>query len=166
MNCWPSGKYVQLLYMYSIFGRGSFALMEAMLIFENHQNKHTPTQKGLAPILIAPPHIYEAYAQSRSSLFAEYASCVGPPKHQGALLISKRFSFSFINAVRCHPLYVKSRSNHVTWMSYSLLHETKKKTSEEILFLECFPWARFEMEWNADNCVSSILSSNTNFWLI
>ncbi len=34
--------------------------MEAMLIFENHQNKHTPTQKGLAPILIAPPHIYEA----------------------------------------------------------------------------------------------------------
>ncbi len=24
MNCWPSGKYVQLLYMYSILGRGSF----------------------------------------------------------------------------------------------------------------------------------------------
>ncbi len=24
MNCWPSGKYVNLLYMYSIFGRGSF----------------------------------------------------------------------------------------------------------------------------------------------
>ncbi len=24
VNCWPSGKYVHLLYMYSIFGRGSF----------------------------------------------------------------------------------------------------------------------------------------------
>ncbi len=24
MNCWPSGKYVNLLYMYSILGRGSF----------------------------------------------------------------------------------------------------------------------------------------------
>ncbi len=24
MNCWPSGKYVHLLYMYSIHGRGSF----------------------------------------------------------------------------------------------------------------------------------------------
>ncbi len=24
MNCWPSGKYVNLLYMYSIFVRGSF----------------------------------------------------------------------------------------------------------------------------------------------
>ncbi len=24
MNCWPSGMYVHLLYMYSILGRGSF----------------------------------------------------------------------------------------------------------------------------------------------
>ncbi len=24
MNCWPTGKYVHLLYMYSILGRGSF----------------------------------------------------------------------------------------------------------------------------------------------
>ncbi len=24
MNCWPSGKYVNLLYMYSILSRGSF----------------------------------------------------------------------------------------------------------------------------------------------
>ncbi len=24
MNCWPSGKYVNLLYMYSILGRGLF----------------------------------------------------------------------------------------------------------------------------------------------
>ncbi len=24
VNCWPSGKYVNLLYMYSILGRGSF----------------------------------------------------------------------------------------------------------------------------------------------
>ncbi len=27
MNCWPSGKYVHLLYMYSILGRGSFSLI-------------------------------------------------------------------------------------------------------------------------------------------
>ncbi len=29
--------------------------------------------------------------QSRSSLYAEYAHCVGPPKHQGAPLLSKMF---------------------------------------------------------------------------
>ncbi len=27
-------------------------------------------------------------SQSRCSLYAEYASCVGPPKHQGAPLLS------------------------------------------------------------------------------
>ncbi len=31
MNCWPSGKYVHLLYMYSILGRGSFALITASI---------------------------------------------------------------------------------------------------------------------------------------
>ncbi len=30
-------------------------------------------------------------AQSRSSLYAEYACCIGPPKHQGAPLLSKMF---------------------------------------------------------------------------
>ncbi len=29
--------------------------------------------------------------QSRSSLYAEYACCIGPPKHQGAPLLSKMF---------------------------------------------------------------------------
>ncbi len=29
VNYWPSGKYVHLLYMYSILGRGSFALITA-----------------------------------------------------------------------------------------------------------------------------------------
>ncbi len=29
--------------------------------------------------------------QSRSSLYAEYAGCIGPPKHQGAPLLSKMF---------------------------------------------------------------------------
>ncbi len=29
--------------------------------------------------------------QSRSSLYAEYAGCLGPPKHQGASLLSKMF---------------------------------------------------------------------------
>ncbi len=27
VNCWPSGKYVNLLYMYSILGRGSFCFI-------------------------------------------------------------------------------------------------------------------------------------------
>ncbi len=31
--------------------------------------------------------------QSRSSLYAEYSSCIGPPKHQGAPLLSKIFLF-------------------------------------------------------------------------
>ncbi len=31
VNCWPSGKYVHLLYMYSILGRGSFALITASI---------------------------------------------------------------------------------------------------------------------------------------
>ncbi len=29
--------------------------------------------------------------QSQSSLYAEYARCIGPPKHQGAPLLSKIF---------------------------------------------------------------------------
>ncbi len=29
VNCWPSGKYVHLLYMYSILGRAPFALITA-----------------------------------------------------------------------------------------------------------------------------------------
>ncbi len=43
------------------------------------------------------------------------------------------------------------------WMSYSLLLLFKKKkkreligAAEEILFLEGFPQARFETEWNMD----------------
>ncbi len=45
---------------------------------------------------------------------------------------------------------------------YSLLFEKKNKKNvlkanlEEILFLERLPRARFETEWNTDNCVSSI----------
>ncbi len=31
MNCWPSGKYVNLLYMYSVLGRGSFCLITASI---------------------------------------------------------------------------------------------------------------------------------------
>ncbi len=86
---------------------------------------------------------FQACDQSWSSLYAEYTSCVGPPKHQGARLCSQRgirlVSFlklasgyenmndQYFNAVSCHPLYVKNHSNHVTWTSYSLLHETQKK---------------------------------------
>ncbi len=88
---------------------------------------------------------FQACDQSRSSLYAEYTSCVGPPKHQGARLCSQRgfhlVSFlklasgyenmndQYFNAVSCHPLYVKNHSNHVTWTSYSLLHETPKITN-------------------------------------
>ncbi len=32
---------------------------------------------------------------------------------------------------------------------------------EEILFLEHFPWVGFGMEWNADQCISAILSSHS-----
>ncbi len=31
VNCWPSRKYVHLLYMYSILGRGSFCLITASI---------------------------------------------------------------------------------------------------------------------------------------
>ncbi len=72
--------------------------------------------------------------QSRSSLYAEYAS----PKHQGAPLLSKMISSNFriwpaviktwmiidCNAVLSRILH-KNLSNRVTWMSYSLLLETK-----------------------------------------
>ncbi len=34
--------------------------------------------------------------QSRYSLYAEYASCVGPPKHQGPPCSQRCFNFSFI----------------------------------------------------------------------
>ncbi len=45
-------------------------------------------QKNSCDILLN-PHIYITYSihtQSRSSPYAEYASCEGPPKHQGAPL--------------------------------------------------------------------------------
>ncbi len=69
--------------------------------------------------------------QSRSSLYTESASCIGPLKHQGAPLLPKMFSFfcfgvwpkvmktwmiiSF-NAVPCHPLYVKI--SQTMWREY------------------------------------------------
>ncbi len=34
--------------------------------------------------------------QSRSSLYAEYASCAGPPKHQGPPCSQRCFNFSFV----------------------------------------------------------------------
>ncbi len=35
--------------------------------------------------------VLKDHVQSRSSLYAEYTSCLGPPKHQGAPLLSKCF---------------------------------------------------------------------------
>ncbi len=35
--------------------------------------------------------LFDSCMQSRSSLYAEYARCVGPPKHQRAPLLSKMF---------------------------------------------------------------------------
>ncbi len=52
-------------------------------------------------------------------------------------------------------------SNHVTWISYSLLLE-KKKRVESLRSCgrnERFPRAHFETEWNTDKCIASILSS-------
>ncbi len=67
----------------------------------------------------------------------------------------KTWMINYFNVVPCHPLYVKIQSNHVTWTSYSLLHE-KKKLWKRYCF-ERFPWAWFEMEWSADKCILSIL---------
>ncbi len=60
------------------------------------------------------------------------------------------------NVVCCHTLS-KNLPNHVTRMLYSLMLLLKKKkklkahqVTEEILFLERFPWTRFETEWNTD----------------
>ncbi len=51
MNCWPSGKYVHLLYMYSILGRGSFC-------FNNNNN------------LL---HLYSAFLDTQSTLHSKGA---------------------------------------------------------------------------------------------
>ncbi len=39
---------------------------------------------------------YYPHRQSRLSLYAEYARCVGPPKHQGPPCSQRCFNFSFI----------------------------------------------------------------------
>ncbi len=68
--------------------------------------------------------------QSRCSLYAEYASCVRPPKHQGPLALKgefilvsfwiwpaamKAWMIIYCNAV-LSPFLRKNQSNHVTWM--------------------------------------------------
>ncbi len=45
---------------------------------------------GESAVHSLPPPTIPA-GQSRSSLYAEYAGCIGPPKHQGAPLLSKMF---------------------------------------------------------------------------
>ncbi len=42
----------------------------------------------------------------------------------------KTWMINYFNVVRCHPLYAKSQSNHVTWTSCSLLHEKNPKTTK------------------------------------
>ncbi len=71
----------------------------------------------------------------------------------------KTWMLIYCNAVL--SLFPCKISQSVTWMSQSLLLETettswKHNEQEEMLFLERFPWARFEMEWNTDKCVSFI----------
>ncbi len=73
------------------------------------------------------------HVQSRSSLYTEYASCIGPPKHQGPPCSQRVFTF-FVwpensNLFECgalSPSLHKNQSNRVTWMSYSLAKKTKK----------------------------------------
>ncbi len=58
MNCWPSGKYVQLLYMYSIFGRGSFCFNGGNVDIWKSPKKTHPYPKGSRPYFdSSAPHI-------------------------------------------------------------------------------------------------------------
>ncbi len=93
--------------------------------------------------------------QSRSSEYAEYASSVGPLKHQDVLVPCSQiyFNFSFVFEfgqrlwkhersfilMRCAiTLSTKNLSNHVRWMSYSLLLEN--------FFYKCMePWKRWAL---------------------
>ncbi len=116
--------------------------------------------------------------RGRSSLYAEYASYAGPPKHQGPPY-SQRFFYilvSFWSLARGYenrndhtfecstlsPSLQKNQSNYVTWISYSLLLEKKKQSWK---YTES--WKRWALSasaiWNGtkpkDKCVPSIVSS-------
>ncbi len=114
------------------------------------------------------------YGQSRFSLYAEYASCVGPPCSQRCFNFS--FVFEFGKRLWKHEwsfLLMRCAVTLSTWKSakscnvnvLQSLALTKKnelkayRAAEERLFLERFPWVWIEMTWNTDKCVSSILSS-------
>ncbi len=82
-----------------------------------------------------------ALSQSRSSLYTGYTSCVGPPKHQGALKdvfilvlflnlasgYENKNDHLFLFSGALSSSIRKNQSNHVTWMSYSLLLLQKKR---------------------------------------
>ncbi len=100
-------------------------------------SKTVPVLRGVAIISeVRGTEMY--YIQSRSSLYTEYTSCVGPRKHSNTLALKDDFIFRFriwpaamktwmiiyCNAVLL-PFLHKNQSNHVTWMWWSLLLETK-----------------------------------------
>ncbi len=61
----------------------------------------------------------------------------------------KTWMINYFNVVRCHPLYVNSQSNHVTWTSYSFLHEKKHPKKYK-------PWKR--------SCFSSTFRERESRW--
>ncbi len=100
-------------------------------------SKTVPVLRGVAIISeVRRTEMY--YIQSRSSLYTEYTNCVGPRKHSNTLALKDDFIFRFriwpaamktwmiiyCNAVLL-PFLHKNQSNHVTWMWWSLLLETK-----------------------------------------
>ncbi len=78
--------------------------------------------QSISSVFVVTEFYIDTEFQSRP-LYTEYASCVGPPKHQVAPYSQRCFHFSFVfefgqwllktwmivsfNAMRCHPLYVK-----------------------------------------------------------
>ncbi len=114
-----------------------------------------------------------ALSQSRSSLYTGYTSCVGPPKHQGALKdvfilvlflnlasgYENKNDHLFLFSGALSSSIRKNQSNHVTWMSYGLLllQKTKKNALKAYGAAEEIMWARFETEWNTDKCLCELI---------
>ncbi len=76
------------------------------------------------------------------------------------------WGFKILTTIHCH---YKAWKRQVIFYIIMIIFVWKKKVIytppytilpiRRIMFLERFPWAWFETEWNADQCVSSILSS-------
>ncbi len=75
--------------------------------------------------------------------------------------VIKTWMIIYFNVVCCHTLSTYKSVKSLMWMSYKLFLE-KKKRVESLRSRgrdERFPRSRFEMGWNTDKGVASILSS-------